>query len=55
MKLSSYSAYRYNQKNAWRMSLAFNKKYDGDIIKKLESLENKQAYIKELIRRDIHE
>ena len=37
----------------YRMKL--NHKTDADIIKKLESVESKQGYIKDLIRKDIRD
>lgn len=55
MKMSSYASYRYNYKHGWRMSLNLNRKTDADIIELLETKKNKQAYIKELIRKDIEE
>lgn len=36
-----------------RYSLKFNMSTDADIISRLESVESKQGYIKELIRRDM--
>lgn len=43
---------RYNEKNVKQIKLALNKKTDADIIAILESKDNVQGYIKDLIRRD---
>ena len=40
--------------NANSIRLRFNPRNDKDILKKLESVSNKQTYIKELIRQDIN-
>lgn len=53
-KQSQYSM-KYDQKNTQRIYLKFNLKTDSDILEKLDSVENKQGYIKELIRKDIKE
>jgi hypothetical protein len=44
---------RYDKENTIRLSLKLNKTTDADILAKLESVESKQGYIKELIREDI--
>lgn len=44
---------RYNDKMVKRYNLAFNKGTDVDIIEHLDRQENKQGYIKELIRKDM--
>lgn len=36
-----------------RYSLKFNMRTDADIIQKLEQVDSKQGYIKDLIRKDI--
>ena len=51
-KQSQYSM-KYDQKNTQRIYLKFNLKTDADILEKLDSIENKQGYIKDLIRKDI--
>ena len=45
---------RYDKKTAVWISLKLNRKTDPDIIKKLENAENKQGYIKALIRQDLN-
>ncbi len=45
---------KYQQANTKAYQLKVNIKYDQDIINKLDSVENKQGYIKELIRQDIN-
>lgn len=44
---------RYDAKATIQVKIKLNIKTDADIIAKLESVENKQGYIKELIRADI--
>lgn len=44
---------KYDRANTKQIKFKFNLKTDADILKKLEEVENKQGYIKELIRRDI--
>lgn len=44
---------RYDAKNTVRISLKFNIKTDADILEKLELVENKQGYIKQLIRENL--
>ena len=44
---------KYDAANAVRFGLKLNRGTDADIIAKLESVQSKQGYIKELIRRDI--
>ena len=51
-KQSQYSM-KYDQKNTQRIYLKFYLKTDADILEKLDSVENKQGYIKDLIRKDI--
>ena len=46
---------KYDEKNTQRIQLKFNKKTDADILGKLASVDNKQGYIKKLIREDIKE
>lgn len=47
--------YRSDQKNAKFYGLKISRNTDCDIIKKLESVENVQGYLKDLIRKDIIE
>lgn len=44
---------KYEAKNTIQVHLKLNLRTDPDIIKRLEEVESKQGYIKELIRRDI--
>ena len=44
---------RYNKENTVQISLKLNRSTDADLIDSLNRIENKQGYIKELIRRDI--
>lgn len=45
---------RYDDAHIKAVYLKLNKIYDADIIEKLEAVGNKQGYIKELIRKDMH-
>ena len=44
---------KYDAANTVQIRLKLNRGTDKDIIDKLEKLENKQGYIKDLIRKDI--
>ena len=44
---------RYRTRSCRQFNLCLNKGTDSDVIAKIEAQENKQGYIKELIRRDI--
>lgn len=44
---------KYNTANTRQISLNFSLNYDADILAQLDSVPNKQGYIKELIRADI--
>lgn len=44
---------KYDKENTLGVYLKLNKKMDAEIIKKLESVEKKQTYIKNLILEDI--
>lgn len=44
---------KYDDRTAFRVGLKFNRMTDGDVIEKLEGVENKQQYIKDLIRMDL--
>lgn len=47
--------YSSDQKNAKFYGLKVSRNTDCDIIEKLESIENVQGYLKDLIRKDITE
>lgn len=49
----SEASMKYDRKNTKDVRIKLNLKNDADIIELLESLPNKQGYIKELIRRDM--
>lgn len=54
--MSKYEAQdKYDKANTVQYKLKLNRKWDRDIIAKLDSVGNKQGYIKELIRADINE
>lgn len=44
---------KYDKENTCRVNLKFNLATDKDILEKLNSVKNKQGYIKQLIRNDI--
>ena len=44
---------KYNRENTWPLLLRFNIRTCADLITWLESIENKQGYIKQLIREDM--
>lgn len=44
---------KYNDKNTKLITLRLNLRTDKDIFRKLDEVESKQGYIKELIRKDI--
>ena len=46
---------KYDQRNTKMISVKLNKNTDADIFKHLENIENKQRYIKGLIRKEIKE
>lgn len=47
------SDYNYEKNNCTRVSIKLGNKTDADIIDRLNNQDNKQGYIKTLIRRDI--
>ena len=47
------AGYKYDRENTTQFRLKLNNKTDMDIIKRLESVPNKQGYIKQLIRTDL--
>lgn len=44
---------KYNKANVKQVKISLNRKTDADIIQLLESKDNIQGYIKDLIRKDI--
>ena len=44
---------RYDSTHTRQIKLKLNLKTDADILEKLDSVDSKQGYIKELIRKDI--
>lgn len=44
---------KYDRANTVQIHLKLNTKTDADILDKLDSVPNKQGYIKDLIREDI--
>ena len=50
---STRAQMKYDAKATTQVKMKLNLKTDADILEKLESVPNKQGYIKELIRKDI--
>lgn len=46
---------KYDQINTKMISVKINKRTDADILQRIDAIDNKQSYIKGLIRRDIKE
>lgn len=44
---------KYNATNTTAIHLKLNNKTDADVLRKLNEVESKQGYIKDLIREDI--
>lgn len=44
---------KYEKNNCYRIGLKFNRKTDADIIAAIEEEKNKQAFVKEAIRKKI--
>ena len=44
---------KYNRENLITITLRLYKKTDVDVLNKLDSVPNKQGYIKQLVRQDI--
>ena len=49
----SRASTKYNKTNVKQIKLNLNIKTDADIIAALEAVDNKQGYIKDLIRKDL--
>lgn len=47
------SVKKYDSNNTIQVKMKLNQNTDADIIEQLDSVQNKQGYIKELIRRDM--
>lgn len=52
-KLRRMNAVKYDRDHTRQIKMKLNLKTDADILEKLDSVPNKQGYIKELIRKDI--
>ena len=44
---------KYEQANTRKITFKFNLKTDADILEKLDQVDNRQGYIRDLIRADI--
>lgn len=45
---------KYDKNHTRNIMFKFNKKTDKDILEKLDEVENRQGYVKDLIRKDIN-
>lgn len=52
-KAQQAAARRYDEKHTRQIVMKLNLKTDSDILEKLDSVENRQGYIKSLIRADM--
>lgn len=52
MNKNTEKSNRYNKKNTKQINIRLNKKTDEDILNVLDQVDNKQGYIKDLIRQD---
>ena len=53
MSNQSNNSIKYDKENTKRVFIKLNKNTDKDILDYLESVQNKQGYIKDLIRKDM--
>ena len=53
MNNQSKNSIKYDRENTKRVFIKLNKNTDKDILDHLDSIPNKQGYIKELIRKDM--
>ena len=53
-KAQARATEKYQKENTKLMTIRLNRKTDADIIAKLEQVESKQGYIKDLIRKDLN-
>lgn len=53
MSPQSEAKTRWDRENTVVVTMKLNKNTDADILEKLESVDSKQGYIKELIRADL--
>lgn len=44
---------KYDKANTRKITFKFNLKTDADILERLDSVDNRQGYIKEIIRNDM--
>lgn len=49
----SKAHYEWTKKNTTRFTVKLNHNTDGDILEHLDKQENKQGYVKQLIREDM--
>ena len=47
------AGYKYDKANTRQIHLKLNRRTDEDVLEKLDSVPNKQGYIKQLIRADL--
>lgn len=49
------SKQRYRKKNVLHVGIDFNRNTEPELVEKMESVENRSGYVKDLIRRDIEQ
>lgn len=54
MKPNVKASIKYDKENTIQVRFKLNKKTDADIIEHLQTVENKQGYLKDLIRKDMN-
>jgi hypothetical protein len=47
------AGYKYDKENTRQVHLKLNRRTDGDVLEKLDSVPSKQGYIKALVRADL--
>lgn len=53
MNAAAKASMKYDKLNTKSVTLRLNKKTDKDILEKLDTVDSKMGYIKELIRKDM--
>lgn len=54
MKANVKASIKYDKENTIQVRFKLNKKTDADIIEHLQTVDNKQGYLKDLIRKDMN-
>ena len=54
MKANVKASIKYDKENTIQVRFKLNKKTDADLINHLQNVDNKQGYLKDLIRKDMN-